>query len=99
MDRRVQFSTASAIAPFVFICQNEKDASEVWLNSLHFMNLSEGRRTAVGRNAVVKLLRLRLESYQHLLAAVQKSDPRAMDNYRSEEIVVLAEIKKFAASR
>jgi rhomboid protease GluP len=73
--------------------------AESWLKTMEDLPLTPGRTTATRRAAFVKILRLRLDAYRHLLVGVEKSDPLARDNFRTEERALKAEITQFAARR
>ncbi|MCX6951598.1 MAG: rhomboid family intramembrane serine protease [Verrucomicrobia bacterium] len=58
--------------------------NEAWTKSLADLSLEPGRRTARRRDLVLAGLRLRLDAYRHLLAAVERSDPEAVRDFKVE---------------
>jgi len=73
--------------------------TESWLKTMEGLTLTPGRTTAERRAGFVKILRLRLEGYRHLLAATEAGDPRALAKFRAEERNLKLAIGKINAPR
>ena len=72
---------------------------EQWGRRLQALSLAPGRLTAVRRDAVIKIFRLRLDCYRHLIAGLQAHQPGAIDRYSQEEDEIGKEIDKFQKSQ
>ena len=70
-----------------------------WIKRLASLSLAPDRRTARRRDLALAGLRLRLAAYQHLLSALEKSDPRAVASFQAEMRPVNEALARFVAFR
>lgn len=69
---------------------------ENWSRAADALPLDPQRATALRRERLAKILQLRITSYRHLVEALQRDDPRAVETFREEEQQVIAKIRQLS---
>lgn len=71
---------------------------ESWIRRLNGLTLDPQKATARARHELVAVLQLRLDSYQHLVAALRRQDPQAFARFRTEDAAVDRRIAELQAA-
>jgi rhomboid protease GluP len=65
-----------------------------WIADLHAMKLTSGKETAQRRDALVGLMRAKIENYRQLEFNVKMGDPDALGRYRRAEDEALQQVRR-----